>query len=188
MSFDDPVDLGHDADGLTEGDDDLLVVGDVLVREPAALPVLEPLVADLVAADLEVPDLLGHALEADGAGLRRAVTLAGVGLAGVEPDGAVRPADAADFGVPGAGVVSDELTSSFGDSSSVEQAADKPASASSEETPVDFRHRQRHPGEIELELGSRSGRGSSGAVEHRVDPSEDVLRAAGRAEIAAATR
>ena len=63
VGFDDLVDLGHGVDGLTEGDDDLLVVADILVRERAALAVLEPLVADLVAADLEVPDLLWHALE-----------------------------------------------------------------------------------------------------------------------------
>ncbi len=67
------VDLGHDADGLAEGDDDLLVVLDVLVGQHAAgagvlaalgLTVLEPLLADLVAADVEVPHLLRHALEA----------------------------------------------------------------------------------------------------------------------------
>ena len=109
MDFNDLVDLGHDADGLVQGDDDLLVVGDVLVRERAALPVLEPLVADLVAADVEVPDLLGHALEPDLPGFGGAVAFASVGLAGVEPNGAVRPADAADFGVPGAGVGGDEL-------------------------------------------------------------------------------
>ena len=51
MGIDDLVDLGHDMDGLTEGDDDLLVVGDVLVRERAALPVLEPLLSWAVAAD-----------------------------------------------------------------------------------------------------------------------------------------
>ena len=61
VSFDDLVDLGHDVDSLTEGDDDLLIVGDVLVRESASLSVFKPLVADLVAADVEVPDLLGHA-------------------------------------------------------------------------------------------------------------------------------
>ena len=101
MGFDDLVDLGHDADGLIQRDDDFLVVGDVLVRERADLPVLKPLVTYLVAADVEVPDLLGHALEPDGAGLRRALAIAGVGLAGVEPDGAVRPADATDFGFLG---------------------------------------------------------------------------------------
>ena len=36
--------------------------------ERAALAVLEPLLADLVAADVEVPHRLGHAVEADRAG------------------------------------------------------------------------------------------------------------------------
>ena len=50
------VDLSHQPDGLGQGDDYLLVVSDVLVAEGAALAVLEPLVADLVAADVKVPD------------------------------------------------------------------------------------------------------------------------------------
>ena len=67
--FDDFVDLGHDADGLAEGDDDRLVVVDVLVGQHAAeagvlaalgLAVLEPFLADLVAADVEVPDIVRY--------------------------------------------------------------------------------------------------------------------------------
>ena len=65
MGIDDLVDLVHDADRLVQGDDDPLVVGDVLCGERATLTVLQPLLADLVAADVEVPDLLGHAAEAD---------------------------------------------------------------------------------------------------------------------------
>lgn len=57
------VDLAHQADGLVEGDDDALVVADVLARERATFTVFEPLVADLVAADLEVPHRLGDAAE-----------------------------------------------------------------------------------------------------------------------------
>src|SRR5438132_1516641 len=64
--FNDLVDLIHDADRLGEGDDNLLVVGDVLLRENATLAVLEPLVTDLVAADVKVPHLLGHTAEASG--------------------------------------------------------------------------------------------------------------------------
>ena len=36
VGFDDFVNLGHDADGLAEGDDDLLLVVDVLVGQHAA--------------------------------------------------------------------------------------------------------------------------------------------------------
>ena len=75
VGFDELVDLGHYANGLVQGDDDLLVVGDVLGRERASLPVLEPLVADLVAADVEIPDFLGYAHEADSAALGGAVVV-----------------------------------------------------------------------------------------------------------------
>ena len=56
------VDFAHDPDGFVQGDDDLLVVGDVVGRERATLAVLKPLVADLVAADVEVPDCFRDAL------------------------------------------------------------------------------------------------------------------------------
>ena len=49
VPLDDSVDLLHQADSLGEGDDDLLVVGDVVVGKGAALAVLEPLLAYLVA-------------------------------------------------------------------------------------------------------------------------------------------
>ena len=62
------VELGHEGDGFVQGDVDAVVVGDVGGGERAALAVLEPLLADLVAADVEVPHVLGHAAEADGAG------------------------------------------------------------------------------------------------------------------------
>ena len=66
--IDDLVDLTHDADRLVQGHHDALVVGDVVGGESASLTVLEPFLADLVAADVEVPHGLGHAAEADGAG------------------------------------------------------------------------------------------------------------------------
>lgn len=37
------VDLSHDTDGLVEGDNDFLVVGEVVISESATLTVLEPL-------------------------------------------------------------------------------------------------------------------------------------------------
>ncbi len=82
VGFDDLVDLLHDADGLEESDDDFLVVVDVVLRERAALPVLQPLVADVVAADVEVPDLLGDAAEADGAGINYATPRSAAALSG----------------------------------------------------------------------------------------------------------
>ena len=63
MGLDHLVDLAHEADGFVEGDHDAVVVGDVLVGQLAAgvgvlatgdaLAVFEPLVADLVATDVE---------------------------------------------------------------------------------------------------------------------------------------
>lgn len=74
MGLDCLVDFAHEADGFVEGDDDAVVVADVFVGEDAAgagvlaalaLAVAEPLLADLVAADVKVPDGFGHAVEAD---------------------------------------------------------------------------------------------------------------------------
>ena len=60
---DDVVNFAHEADGFGEGDDDFLVMVNVIGGELAAFVVLEPLFADLVATDVEFPDFLGHALE-----------------------------------------------------------------------------------------------------------------------------
>ena len=94
MGFDDLVDLCHEADGFGEGDDDLVVVGDVFVGQGAAFAVLEPFLADLIAADVEVPDGFGHALETAAARGLGHVFLLG---RGIDPDGVVRPANAGDF-------------------------------------------------------------------------------------------
>ena len=94
VGFDDFVDLGHQADGFAEGEDDLVVVGDVFVVQGAAFAVFEPFLADLVAADVEVPDGFGHTLETAAAGgLERSF----LGGRGVEPDCVGRPANAGDF-------------------------------------------------------------------------------------------
>src|SRR5258707_221426 len=55
----------HQADGLVQNGHDLLIVGDVFLRERPTLPVLQPLLADLIPADLEVPDSLGYAVKTD---------------------------------------------------------------------------------------------------------------------------
>ena len=70
MSFDDLVDLGHDANGLAKGDDDFLVMVDVPLGQyvgsagilaALSLAVLTPLLADLVGADMEVPYFFSYA-------------------------------------------------------------------------------------------------------------------------------
>ena len=60
---DDFVDFLHDADGFGDGDDDFLVVVDVVGGEFPAFAVLESLFADLPAANVELPDFFGDALE-----------------------------------------------------------------------------------------------------------------------------
>lgn len=54
---------GHQADGLGEGGDDALVVDLIVVAERAAFAVFQPLLADLIAADVELPHLRRDALE-----------------------------------------------------------------------------------------------------------------------------
>ncbi len=72
MGVDDLVDLDRDSDCLTQCDDYFLLVVNVLVGQHSARPrilatlclaILEPLVADLVAADVEVSDFFGHIVE-----------------------------------------------------------------------------------------------------------------------------
>ena len=63
------LNLLHQLHRLLERHHDALVVGDVLGGEGAAWlaarapPVVQPLVADLVAADVEVPHVFGDAVE-----------------------------------------------------------------------------------------------------------------------------
>ena len=57
------VDLGHQADGLGKRRDDPLVVLDIVIAELAPFPVLEPFRANLVAPDVECPDVLRNASE-----------------------------------------------------------------------------------------------------------------------------
>ena len=64
MLLDDLIDLPHKANGLAQSGNDAVVVGDVGRGKGAALAVLEPLLADLIAADVEVPHGLGNTAEA----------------------------------------------------------------------------------------------------------------------------
>jgi len=57
------VDFGHDADGFLQGRDDFAVVLQVFVDQGAAPAVFEPLLANLIAADVEIPDFVRHTFE-----------------------------------------------------------------------------------------------------------------------------
>lgn len=69
MGLDGLVYFLHQADGVFEGDDETVVVGNTLLGEGAAgdarfaAPVVEPFVPDLVTADVEVPHVCGDAVE-----------------------------------------------------------------------------------------------------------------------------
>ncbi len=63
MGVDHFVDLGHQADGFVQGDDNLVIVRDVFLREYTAFAVFKPFLADLIATDVEVPDALWYAIE-----------------------------------------------------------------------------------------------------------------------------
>lgn len=75
MGVDHVVDFSHEADGFGEVDDDLVVMGNVLVGEDTSglaflrAAVLGPFFADLIAADVEIPDVFGDRMEAAGAWL-----------------------------------------------------------------------------------------------------------------------
>lgn len=107
MGVDHAVDLGHEADGFGQGDDDLVVMRNVFVREKTSgiaflrAAVLEPFFADLVAADMEVPDAFGDRMKTAGAGLEF-----GFAAFAVDPDGAALVGCPADF--TDSAVVADE--------------------------------------------------------------------------------
>jgi len=50
------VDFGHEADRFTQGRDDFAGVLQVLVAQGAATAVFEPFFADLIAANVEIPN------------------------------------------------------------------------------------------------------------------------------------
>ena len=91
MPLNELIDLLHQPGGLSECDDDAVVVGDIICGEGAVLTLLQPLLADPLAADMEVPDLLGHAAEADGS-CERFVAHVLLRFDGVDPDRVVGPA------------------------------------------------------------------------------------------------
>src|SRR6202008_5004870 len=64
MFVDDFVDLSHKADGFVQGNDDLLVEGDVILRERAAFAIFEPFLANLITADVKSPNCLRNASKA----------------------------------------------------------------------------------------------------------------------------
>ena len=60
------IDLAHQLDGGGQRGQDLEIMGNILCAQLPPAPVLQPFCADLVAANLEVPDLFRHLLEGFG--------------------------------------------------------------------------------------------------------------------------
>lgn len=60
VGINDLVNFSHDADGFGKGDDNILVVGDIVSGELTMClsAVVKPLLADLVATDVEIPYIL----------------------------------------------------------------------------------------------------------------------------------
>jgi hypothetical protein len=57
------VDCLHYANGFSQGGYDFLIVGQVVIGKRPAFAVFKPLCANLIAADLEIPDLRRYALK-----------------------------------------------------------------------------------------------------------------------------
>src|SRR6266545_5868905 len=87
--------LFHQADRLCDGNDDPLVVSNVIIRQYASFAALQPFLADSVTADMEVPNEYGYSAKAACAARK---SLALLGRVGVQPDGVVRPANPSDLG------------------------------------------------------------------------------------------
>ena len=57
------VNFRHEADGFTQGSNHLAVVLQIVIGQGSATAVLEPLFANLIAADMEIPDFARDAFE-----------------------------------------------------------------------------------------------------------------------------
>src|SRR5579885_501301 len=54
------VNAFHQRDCLAQGGNNLLILSQIVQRQRAALAVLEPLLTDLIASDMKLPDVSGH--------------------------------------------------------------------------------------------------------------------------------
>src|ERR1039458_6120306 len=62
--LDNMVDVAHGLDRFAEADDYLLIVSDSVFRQGAVPPILEPLIAYLVATNVKIPYRLRYSFEA----------------------------------------------------------------------------------------------------------------------------
>ena len=190
LGVDDAVDICHEADRFVEGHDDTVVMDEIVAIERPSLAVFKPLLTNLVAADVEVPDLLGHATEADGSG-ELGISRALYRLDGVDPDSVVRPAHLVNHRFRRAGegdvnrrrggvsigpavgfIVPDGNTRLHRGFDKVE--GDKLSTEPGQSAEQIQTARERQAGKVNLqELGVAGA--VAGAVEHRIDVMEDVF-------------
>src|SRR4029077_17612068 len=90
------INLLHQPDGFGQCNYDLLVVRHVGLRQCTVLAVLEPLLADLVAANVQIPNGLRHAIKSSCAWNSRLIFLR---RRSVKPNSIIRPADPHNLGV-----------------------------------------------------------------------------------------
>ena len=79
MVVNDIINLLHYTNSLDNGDDDLVIVGEVVLREQTAFSAPKPLLADWITANTEIPYSLRHTFETFGFFLINPHSLIGIG-------------------------------------------------------------------------------------------------------------
>lgn len=60
MFSDDLINIAHDLDGFTQDGNDVLIMNEVVKAEFASFAIFEPFLTNLIAADVEVPNVVGN--------------------------------------------------------------------------------------------------------------------------------
>ncbi len=59
MFGNDLIDIAHDLDGFAQDGNDVLIMNEIVKAEFASFAVFEPFLTNLIAADVEVPNVVG---------------------------------------------------------------------------------------------------------------------------------
>jgi hypothetical protein len=60
MFGNDLIDIAHDLDGFTQNRNDVLIMNEVVKAEFASFAIFDSFLTDLIAADVEVPNMVGN--------------------------------------------------------------------------------------------------------------------------------
>jgi hypothetical protein len=63
MFGNDLIDVAHDFDGFAQNRNDVLIMNEIVKAEFASFAVFEPLLTNLIAADVEVPKVIGDVVK-----------------------------------------------------------------------------------------------------------------------------